>query len=58
MNNGKSILDQIQDALGKMEDTGFLDELANDPEAEGEEDEGASPAKKPPLKSGDDDTSS
>ncbi len=57
MNNGKSILDQIQDALGKMEDTGFLDELANDPEAEGE-DEGAFPATKPPLKPGDDNASS
>ncbi len=57
MNNGKSILDQIQDALGNMEDTGFLDELVNESESEGE-DEGAPPATKPPLKPGYDDASS
>ncbi|WP_303704498.1 hypothetical protein [Celeribacter baekdonensis] len=34
MNIGKSIIDQIQDALGEMEDTGFLDELAEAAEAE------------------------
>ena len=32
MNFGKSIIDQIQDALGEMEDTGFLDELAEQSE--------------------------
>ena len=35
MNFGKSIINQIQDALGEMEGTGFLDELAEQPEVEG-----------------------
>ena len=32
MNNKKSIVDQIQDILGEMEDTGFFDEFAKLPE--------------------------
>lgn len=43
MNFGKSIIDQIQDALGEMEDTGLLDELVNDAEKVGEEAEPPSP---------------
>lgn len=34
MKTGQSIIDQIQNALGEMEDAGFLDELAELPEAE------------------------
>jgi hypothetical protein len=35
MKTGQSIIDQIQNALGEMEDAGFLDELAEQPEVEG-----------------------
>ena len=30
MKTGQSIIDQIQDALGEMEDTGFLDDLVKE----------------------------
>jgi hypothetical protein len=43
MNFGKSIIDQIQDALGEMEDTGFLEDLVNNAEMGGEEAEPPSP---------------
>ncbi len=43
MNFGKSIIDQIQDALGEMEDTGFLDDLVNNTETVGEDVEPPSP---------------
>ena len=47
MNTGKSIIDQIQEALGKMEDTGFLDDLA-----EGSEEAGTPQAEETELWSG------
>lgn len=43
MKTGKSIIDQIQSALGEMEDTGFLDVLVNNSEKVGEEAEPPSP---------------
>lgn len=43
MNIGKGIIDQIQDALGEMEDTGFLDELVNNAEKIGERAERPAP---------------
>lgn len=43
MKTGQSIIDQIQDALGEMEDTGFLDELVNNTEMVGEDVEPPSP---------------
>lgn len=43
MNTGKSIIDQIQDVLGEMEDTGFLDDLASNAETVGEEAEPPAP---------------
>ncbi|MCL7464528.1 hypothetical protein [Phaeovulum sp. NW3] len=43
MKTGKSIIDQIQDALGEMEDTGFLDDLFNNTEMVGEEAEPPAP---------------
>ena len=43
MKIGKSIIDQIQDALDEMEDTGFLDELVNNTEMVEEEAEPPSP---------------
>ncbi|MFV0294675.1 MAG: hypothetical protein ACK5JT_00960, partial [Hyphomicrobiaceae bacterium] len=35
MKTRQSIIDQIQNTLGEMEDTGLLDELAEQPEVEG-----------------------
>lgn len=46
MSFGKSIIDQIQHALGEMEDTGFLDDLVNNTEMSGEDVE--PPASKTP----------
>lgn len=43
MKTGQSIIDQIQDALGEMEDTGFLDDLVNNTEMVGEDVEPSSP---------------
>lgn len=43
MKTGKSFIDQIQSALGEMEDTGFLDDLVNNAEMGGEEAEPPAP---------------
>lgn len=43
MKTGKSIIDQIQSALGEMEDTGFLDDLVNNGEKVEEEAEPPAP---------------
>lgn len=43
MKTGQSIIDQIQDALGEMEDTGFLDDLVNNTEMGGEDVEPPAP---------------
>ncbi|PTN00884.1 hypothetical protein C8N32_1202 [Rhodovulum imhoffii] len=43
MKTGQSIIDRIQDALGEMEDTGFLDELVNNAEKIGEKAEPPAP---------------
>ncbi len=43
MKTGQSIIAQIQSALGEMEDTGFLDDLASNAETVGEEAEPPSP---------------
>lgn len=34
MGSGKSLIDQIQDALRRMEDSGFLDDLADQTDAD------------------------
>lgn len=41
MGSGKSLLDQIQDALREMEDSGFLDELADPTDADDDDQEEA-----------------
>lgn len=43
MKTGQSIIDQIQSALGEMEDTGFLDDLVNNTEMVEEEAEPPAP---------------
>lgn len=43
MGSGKSLIDQIQDALRGMEESGFLDELADQAEVEDDAQEKATP---------------
>lgn len=59
MGSGKSLIDQIQDALREMEDTGFLDELADQTDADDDDqEEAAKISDKPEMTRGTDSRSS
>lgn len=50
MGSGKSLIDQIQDALREMEESGFLDELADQTDADDDtQEEAAKISDKPEM---------